>query len=242
MTLEEFCMSIGRLKLSMAQKAIAILWFFDQQESGVKKTYLELSKIIRANHIGSPNPPDLRKRIPTTGCAYRRAGYFWIREDKKDEIRSWIQDALVGMPQAVPIEEQYLPEQVYKCKRGYILQVGNQINGSYRYGYYDCAAVMIRRFTETLIIESFEKLNRESEIKGGGGDYLMLSDLIDKSVAAGGLNLGRDSKKVLKEIKQKGDYSAHNRRYIAKKTDLDSIKDGLRLCIEELMHITYLYK
>jgi len=242
MTLEEFCMSIGRIKLSTAQKAVAILWFFEQQEHGVKKTHLELSKIIRANHIGNPNPPDLRERIPKTGCVYRRAGSFWIREDKKDDVRDWIKEALVGMPQTVPLDGQFLPERIYNSTRGYINQVGLQLNGAYHHGYFDCAAVMIRRMVETLIIESYEKLKRESEIKDSNDNYLMLSGLVDKSVSPGGLSVGRDSKKALKEIKRRGDHSAHNRRYIAKKTDLDSIKDGLRLCVEELMHIADLYK
>ncbi len=241
MNLDEFCKSIGRLTLSNAQKAVSILWFLDQEDAGIEKTSVELTKIIRGHHIGNPNPPDLRKRIPKTGCVYTRAGSFRIREDKKDEVRSWVIDVLVGVPEAVPIDEQFLPEQIYKSIRGYIDQVGIQLNGSYFHGYFDCAAVMIRRMTETLIIESFEKLNRESEIKDGSGNYLMLRDLIDKSVASGGLPLGRSTKHALKVIKRRGDNSAHNRRYLAKKPDLDSFKDGLRLCVEELMHIADLY-
>ena len=34
-----------------------------------------------------------------------------------------------------------------------------------------------------------------------------------------------------------GDLSAHNRRYIARKIDLDKLKDDLRIVLEELIHI-----
>jgi len=34
-----------------------------------------------------------------------------------------------------------------------------------------------------------------------------------------------------------GDLSAHNRRYIARKNDLDKLKDDLRIVLEELIHI-----
>lgn len=241
MTLDEFCKSIGRLKLDNAQKAVAILWFLDQEETGIQKTYLELSKIIRANHIGSPNPSDLRKRIAKTHCVYTRSGSFWIREDKKAEIRSWVSEALIGMPETVPIDEEFLPEAVYKSSRKYINQVCIQLNGSYFRVYFDCAAVMIRRLIETLIIEAYEKEKRETEIKDGNNNYYMLGDLIIKAVGAGGLSLGRESKKALRDIKKRGDRSAHNRRYNAKKSDLDNIKDGLRLCVEELMNMADLY-
>ena len=241
MTLGEFCKSIGRLGFSNAQKAVAILWFFDQQESGIEKTSAELSKEIIEHHIGNPNPASLRKLISKTGCVYTRAGSFRIREDKKNEIRGWVSDALVGIPEVVPIDEQFLPEEVFKSTRKYIDKVCIQLNGSYFHGYFDCTAVMIRRLIETLIIEAYEKEKRQTEIQDGSGNYFMLGELISRSTATGGLTLGRDAKKALKVIKKLGDRSAHNRKYNAKKLDLDGIKDGLRLCVEELMNTADLY-
>ncbi|MCK1691449.1 hypothetical protein [Bradyrhizobium sp. 145] len=62
--------------------------------------------------------------------------------------------------------------------RSYIAQIAQQINGSYEKGWYDACAVMIRRLIETLIIETFEKHGVAHKIKGLGGDYLFLKDLI----------------------------------------------------------------
>ena len=49
--------------------------------------------------------------------------------------------------------------------------------------------------------------------------------------------IGRNSVKVLPEIKSKGDLSAHNRRFNATKPDIDTIKSGLRIIVEELVHL-----
>jgi hypothetical protein len=38
-------------------------------------------------------------------------------------------------------------------------------------------------------------------------------------------------------IKKIGDLSAHNRRYTAKKQDIEKIKDDIRIVIEELTHL-----
>ena len=49
--------------------------------------------------------------------------------------------------------------------------------------------------------------------------------------------IGRNSIKALPDIKAKGDLSAHNRRFNATKSDVDSIKSGLRIVVEELVHL-----
>src|ERR1700757_3116845 len=66
--------------------------------------------------------------------------------------------------------------------RGYIEKIANQINGAYENGWYDACAVMLRRLTETLIIETFEHHGVADQIKGANGDYMYLRDLITKTL------------------------------------------------------------
>jgi hypothetical protein len=60
---------------------------------------------------------------------------------------------------------------------GYIESVCKQLNGCFRACYYDAASVMLRRLMETLIIEAYEHLKRDGEIKDGDGNYFMLKHL-----------------------------------------------------------------
>jgi hypothetical protein len=99
---------------------------------------------------------------------------------------------------------------------------------------------MLRRLAETLIIECYEKLRRDSEIKDRDGNFYMLGTLVDKACGPSGLNLGREAKAGLSEIKEHGDRSAHNRRINAVRPELERFRSRARVAIEELINIAEL--
>jgi hypothetical protein len=100
---------------------------------------------------------------------------------------------------------------------------------------FDASLVMVRKLVEILIIECFEKHKLSDSIKDKNGDFFYLSDLISRLLSESKWNITRNTKQSLPRIKKFGDLSAHNRRFIAGKTDLDSIKDDLRVTIQELL-------
>ena len=51
------------------------------------------------------------------------------------------------------------------------------------------------------------------------------------------IQLGRSALSALKDFKKLGDLSAHNRRFNARKSDIDKIQPGLRIACEELLYI-----
>lgn len=121
--------------------------------------------------------------------------------------------------------------------RPYIEAVANQINGTYERGWYDGCAVMIRRLIETLIIETFEAKGIANKIKNGSGDFLFLRDLIGKTLEEPTWNLSRNCKDALRRLKDVGDKSAHNRRFIAHKNDIEPLRSDIRLVVQELVAI-----
>ena len=137
----------------------------------------------------------------------------------------------------IPNSDFLLPFSLVRGSRGYIEQVCNQINGCYERGYYDGCAVMCRRMLETLIIESFEKHGLASKIKDGGGEFLYLADLIDRTLHETSWNLTRNAKRALPRLKDLGDKSAHSRRYNAHRADLDKVSDDLRFVVQELVYL-----
>ena len=98
---------------------------------------------------------------------------------------------------------------------------------------------MVRKLLEVLIIEAFEKYNISDKIKiqNSSGNFYYLSELIEVFKSETTWNVGRNAKSSLLSLKKIGDLSAHNRRYIARKPDLDKLKDDLRIVFEELIHI-----
>lgn len=126
--------------------------------------------------------------------------------------------------------------------RGYIEKVSNQINGAYENGWYDACAVMLRRLIETLIIETFEHHKIANKIQNAAGDFFYLRDLIDKMLSEKSLNLGRNTKQALPKLKDVGDKSAHSRRYIAQRGDIQPLLTDIRTVVQELIYLSGLKK
>ena len=133
--------------------------------------------------------------------------------------------------------EQVLAASITRGTRGYIERIVTQINGSYEHGWFDACAVMMRRLLETAIIEVFESKGLASRIKGQSGDFLYLSELVDAALNETSWNLGRNTKRALKELKAVGDRSAHSRRFIAHRQDIDRVIPLLRDAIQELVYL-----
>ena len=139
-------------------------------------------------------------------------------------------------PPEKEILDLVIPKIVVESEKGYFKNVIKQVNGCYQDGYYDACFVMIRRSIETLVIDVFESLHEESQIKNSDGNFLAFSKLIDKTLANDNIKLSKIAKADLKIIKKFGDTAAHNRRLNLKKCDIDKYSDSIRLIIEELIN------
>ena len=145
---------------------------------------------------------------------------------------------LGGSSSTNSLTEALFPLELFSNSRTYIKLVAGQCCGSYDNGYYDAASVMARRLLETLIIEIFEARKIDDRIKNPDGSFFYLSRLIPALLNEPAWNLSRSVRRALPKLKDLGDQSAHNRRYLAKKADLDDIKRDFRVTIEELMHLS----
>lgn len=138
--------------------------------------------------------------------------------------------------------DELFPLEIVRGTRGYIERIAEQACGSYDQQWYDAAAVMARRLLETLIIETYEAHSADVSIKKPDGTFFYLSGLIGVLLNETRFNVGRNTKSALPKLKDLGDQSAHSRRYLAKKKDLDDVKRELRVTLEELVHLSKLKK
>lgn len=146
-------------------------------------------------------------------------------------------DTLTGPPPAGGRagSESVIARSVAQTKRTYVNQIVEQINGSYEKGYYDACAVMIRRLLETLIIEAFEHAKDSAAIQAANGEFVFLRDLIDAALAQPSWNLGRNCKQAMPRLKDVGDKSAHSRRFLAHRSDIEKVTSDLRTVVQELV-------
>ena len=238
MELSDLCRNLARMRdWDSAKKALCLLWWFEEKDPNTPVRAGALARVLRQYALGNPNSSALSTNLAKTRLCLKVDGGFRLKAMAKPDVGTWVRNA-VDIPAAeVNLETGFLPADLWRGTRGYIEKVCVQLNGCYQYGFYDAASVMCRRLIETLIIECYEHLNREGEIRDGSGNYLMLGDLVDKVLSPSGLSVGRESKTGLTQLKKLGDRCAHNRRYNAVKADLDRAFDLTRVVVDELVNM-----
>lgn len=239
-SLDDFCDIVKGLQKSNAEKALAVLWYHDHAKPGVAKTSGQLGKILVDHHVGTPNSTQLANAIRATKLANDGKNGFSLKPGSRKIIHGWLPSEIDGMQPPMNHSAGYLPEPVWAGTRGYIESVCKQLNGCFRAAYYDAALVMLRRLFETLVIEAFEHLNRESEIRDSSNNPYMFGKLVDRATGNPGLNIGRNTKKALEAVKALGDKSAHDRRFAACAADLTNIQHDVRGGVQDLISIASL--
>ena len=97
---------------------------------------------------------------------------------------------------------------------------------------------MLRKLAETLLIEAYEGKGIEAKIKTESGGYVSLEAMIGR--AASDLSLSRDMVKILMALKTLGDRSAHNRRFYARRDNIERLLLDIQTMVQELLSISNL--
>jgi len=134
-----------------------------------------------------------------------------------------------------------LPIEIFENTRGYLNKNAVQINICYKYKAYDACFILLRKVSEILIIELYEKNKLEEKIQDSDGNYFMLKRLITSFQNEKVLKkvMSRNINEYLPKIKASGDLSAHNRKFNARKPDIDLLRTEFRVVFEELVNSIY---
>lgn len=137
----------------------------------------------------------------------------------------------------VVVTEELLPLDILDTAPYYIKLTAKQMNQCFECCLYDAVLVMMRKLIETLIIECFERYGIDGKIKDGNGQFFFLSDLIPRFITSDKWNISRNLETHIKKVKKYGDLSAHNRRFLAKRSDMNDFKFELRQAVQEIIMI-----
>lgn len=149
-------------------------------------------------------------------------------------------DGEVDKPIELRPGNSLFPLSIFDNTRKYLVDFSNEASACYDYGLYTSCLFMLRKITETLIIELYESKNIQAKIKNANGDYFQLSELIKSVSHDTTWKLTKIVKENLPKIKLLADSSVHSKRFSAKKPDIDEIKTNVRIAFEELIsHIDY---
>lgn len=175
----------------------------------------------------------LRKKSTGKDAIFLRgeSGYTLTRK-KKEIIADTVLDSMPISPTNALLDLSILEGTPF-----YIKKMAEQMCCCYDTNLYDACLVMMRKLFETLIIECFERHINAQEIMDINGNYKYLSDLISLFLKSKRWSVSRNLEKSIKKVKKYGDLSAHNRRFFAKRMDIDDFKFELRQCIQEIILI-----
>lgn len=231
-----FLHAIEETSPKMIDRAVALLWFHGNGNEDSAVSLQALCAEIETAGFAKQNQTRFRQALKKDRRVLSKNGdCFALNARYKSKVEE--QYSAHGKIKKPVKSDAVLQMALFSQAKGYIQRVVLQLNSSYDYHLYDCAAVMCRRLLETLIIEAYENTGSADDIKGSDGHYLMFSGLLSQINKSCPFQLGRNSLKGLKDFKTLGDLSAHNRRFNATQNDIDKIKNGLRVACEELLYI-----
>ena len=234
----DFCLLLTSLKLTRAQQGVALLWHLDREREGAERTPGEVARRLRDAGRCSPHSAKLGEAMVATGHVHEhgRERRARIKPAAREAVGSRVSSVVDVVPEA-DRERSYIPAAVRRDTRGHVESLASQLNGCFEFRFYDGASVLLRRLVETLLIEACEAEGVDQQIRRQGGDDMMLSKIIGVIENQRPISSGRDSRKCLVKLKEVGDHAAHNRRYVVTKADLEKVRSGARLVVDELLHL-----
>ncbi|KGL61828.1 hypothetical protein [Polaribacter sp. Hel1_85] len=136
---------------------------------------------------------------------------------------------------------ELLPIEIFDNTKHYLKKNAIQVNTCYKYKAFDACLILLRKITETLIIELFEKEQIEDKIRDNEDNYFMLKKLIVIFQNEQPLKKYRSrvTNRTLPKLKEYGDLSAHMRRFNATEADIDRMRDDFRAFFQELTYSIY---
>ena len=150
----------------------------------------------------------------------------WIQEIKHWELEDAVEVEQLGT---------VLPDALFVGLPTNVQLLCKQINASYENNLFDCAAVMMRRLLESLLVLSYQRSGIEDEIMNGNY-HVTLDKIIKNAEQSKTLSLSSNTKKDMALFKDLGNYSAHKVWYNCTQGDIKPHILKYRVIIEELMY------
>ena len=148
-----------------------------------------------------------------------------------NDIKHWSNEDSTTVEQLGTI----LPDDLFNLLPTNVQSLCKQINASYENNLFDCAAVIMRRLLETLLVLSYQKAGVETDIMNGNY-HVTLDKIIKNAEQNVALALSANTKKDMALFKDLGNYSAHKIWYNCTQGDIKPHILKYRAIIEELMY------
>ncbi len=231
--LELFILRIPSFKDKAASQLIDFFAFYLQRvraQSSFSAAQIKQCFDSLSLHPYSNIPYYLSRNSERNGKYIKQKDGYVLDRFTQEQIATDIEEII-----SPPISLNLIDLSIFDSAPYYVISTAKEMIRCYDSGLYSATLVLMRKLTETLIIECFERHGIDREIKDQNDVFFFLSELVPRYINSSKWNASRNISKSLTSVKQYGDLSAHNRRYLAKKSDIDSFKADLRQALQEII-------
>ena len=218
---EQFDIARQNINLGITYNQNNLLVYITKVEETMKKYNVEMSQ--RIAHIRAHLLTNMNTYNPFEFGALRE-----ILEQAKNEIIENEEKDLV-----------LIDETIFIKTPDYIKVIVKEINSCYRHKNYVSCSVLLRRLIETLVIESFEVKGDVLKIQDENGDFYQLKKLITLFLQEKLWNYSKNTRETIVILRELGNLSAHNRKFISRKSDIDKIYTNIRACLDDFIQTIY---
>jgi len=241
-TLEQFVQKVADFGTMQEPSKIQLfMWFLHRAQEKARVTTGDIRECYDLLHLNRPNISEnlkrLSKRSPRV-LLEDGAGFYL-----EGTVRSRFDATYLSFVKEEQIEvgDHIMPDEMVEGTKPHIRKLAWQINGCYEYQFYDGCAVMMRRLTESLLIEAFVKAGHVDKIRQGN-EFMMLAAIISVAKQGQCFLLARGSDDILEAIKYIGDRAAHSRTYVSVQKDILDVIPRFRTIVAELMHLAGIHR
>ena len=113
MTFDDFCHKLSTLELGVVDQALALLWFYDEEQPDIRKKTGELAKVIYRTGLGNPNQTRLTEGLRKSSMVVENGSGFALKSLARAKIRDEFKSILRPTHPKVNQDLGYLPRPVW---------------------------------------------------------------------------------------------------------------------------------
>ncbi len=236
MTFEKYVGILNLIEKNEFEKVSFTAFFLQHYEKRVEFSLNDIFELLKQLNITISNHSRIKTKLRDSKRFRKiKDNIYTITSNGISELTPIINE-LINSESSIVTNNCLFDLSLFIGARGYLDSLFEQVDNCYYNNCFDACAVLIRRIFEILLIESYQNLGIDEEIKNDKDSYFMLEAICTNAKGNKVLNLSRNTKETLDDIRDLGNFAAHKITYNTRKTDIDKRYNSIRACFEELYY------